>query len=96
MATAQTFVQSEVEDPLPSGRRNVPHASQAWHIAYMAALFEADRSQMNSRIKEAERQILLRERELLGDRSMFTERSALNNALHALHALRSCLGLSES
>jgi hypothetical protein len=96
MATARTFVQSEVEDPLSSRRRNLPHTSQAWHIAYMAALFEADRSQMNFRIKEAERLILRREREVLADRSMVTERSALNNALHALHALRSCLGLSES
>jgi hypothetical protein len=62
----------------------------------MAALFEADRSQMNVRVKEAERLILLRERELLADRCILAERSALNNALHALHALRSCLGLSES
>lgn len=95
MATAQPFVQSEVEDPLHHGRRNVPHASQAWHGAYMAALFESNRSQMDVRIKEAERLILLRERELLADRSIATERSALNNALHALRALRSCLGLSE-
>lgn len=57
----------------------------------MAALFEADRGQMEERIRDAEQFILLRERELLAARAELPEQRALNNALHALHALHTCM-----
>jgi hypothetical protein len=59
----------------------------------MAALFEADRSRIGERIRSAERLIVSRERELFSEPVDLAERRALNNALHALHALRACLGL---
>lgn len=67
--------------------------SQPWHIAYMAALFEADRSRIGNRIKEAEQLILKRERELFSGSADSVEQRHLNSALHALHALRACLDL---
>jgi hypothetical protein len=59
----------------------------------MAALFEADRSRIGERIRNAEQLIVARERELFSKPVEFAELRALNNALHALHALRACLGL---
>ena len=72
---------------------DIPYRRQAWYAAYMAALFEADRKQIRERIKYAERLMVARERELLSQSSDFSERRALNNALHALRALCSCLNL---
>lgn len=57
----------------------------------MAALFEVDRGQIEERIRTAEQLILSRERELLAARAELPEQRALNNALHALRALRACL-----
>jgi hypothetical protein len=57
---------------------------QPWYDAYIAALFESDRGQMDERIRTAKRQ-------LLAARAESAEQRALNNALHALHALRMCL-----
>jgi hypothetical protein len=71
----------------------VAHRSQAWHLEYMAALFETDRTQIGGRIKRAEQLILSRERELFAETADTAERRALNNALHGLHALRNCLGV---
>ncbi len=69
------------------------HRSQPWYSEYMAALFETDRRLMAERIKRAERLVVAREREIhLGEPDP-REQSALTNALHALHALRVCLGL---
>jgi hypothetical protein len=59
----------------------------------MAALFEANRKQMRERISYAEQLILVRERELLVQANDLTEQRALSNALHALHALASCLNV---
>ena len=70
-----------------------PHRQQAWYAAYMAALFEANRKQMRQRISYAEQLILVRERELLVQANDLTEQRALSNALHALHALASCLNV---
>lgn len=67
------------------------HQSQPWYGAYMAALFESDRKHMQERIRYAERLIISRERELLTSLSDTGERRALNNALHALRALGSCM-----
>jgi hypothetical protein len=60
----------------------------------MAALFEADRSKIHDRICHAEQLIRQRERSLFTTPTNdFGEHQALNGALHALRALRSCLGL---
>ena len=68
------------------------HRQQPWYAAYMAALFEPSRDQMSARVRQAEQLIFARERELLGQQPGDEER-ALNNALHALRALASCLNL---
>ena len=78
------------KSPVPSG---VMFRSQPWHIAYMAALFESDRSKISDRIKEAEQLILKRVRELFTGSADPTEQRHLGRALHALHALRACLNL---
>ena len=70
-----------------------PHRQQAWYAAYMAALFEANRKQMRERISHAEQLIQVREQELLMHANDLTEQRALSNALHALHALASCLNV---
>jgi len=59
----------------------------------MAALFESNRKQIRERITYAEQLILVRERELLVQSNDLTEQRALNDALHALHALASCLSV---
>jgi len=64
-----------------------------WRDLYLQALFEADRSRMYSRIVEAERALFRREHELFADSNGRAEREAVVNALNALNALRSCLGL---
>jgi DNA-directed RNA polymerase len=72
---------------------DIPHREQPWYAAYMAALFESNRKQIRERINYAKQLILARERELLANANDPTERRALNNALHALHALASCLNV---
>jgi hypothetical protein len=76
-----------------SGSRDTAHRLQAWHAGYMAALFENDRDALLGRITQAKQLILSRERELLSEKSDLgrSERDALNNALHALEALRACI-----
>lgn len=75
--------------PLP----NSDFSTQPWHAAYMAALFETDRKQMANRITEARHLILRREQELLSAPPNAAEKNALNRAMYALRALRTCLGL---
>jgi len=75
--------------PLP----NTDFSTQPWHAAYMAALFENDRKQMANRITEARHLILRREQELLAAPADPAEQNALNRAMYALRALRTCLGL---
>jgi len=61
---------------------------------YVAALFESDTQQIHSRIEDAEGAIRGRARELFqtaGDN--VDEAEALDDALYALHALRSCLAI---
>ena len=71
----------------------VPHRQHAWYAAYMAALFESNRKQIQERISYAEQLILVRERELVVPANDLTEQRALNHALHALQALASCFDL---
>ncbi len=67
-----------------------------WRDLYLQALFEADRGRMRSRIAEAERALYRREHELFADSNGRAEREAVTNALNALNALRSCLGLEST
>jgi hypothetical protein len=69
------------------------HKTQLWYSEYMGTLFESDRKLIGTRIQHAKLLILKRERELFADGTSSAEQRALNNALHALEALRVCLGL---
>ena len=65
-----------------------------WKDLYVAALFESDTQQVHSRIEDAEGAIRGRARELFhaaGDN--VDEAEALDDALYALNALRSCLAI---
>jgi hypothetical protein len=64
-----------------------------WRDLYMAAIFEADRTQLRARISQAEKALVLRERELFAIADPSSEKQAVNNALNALRALRYCHGL---
>ena len=76
---------------------SVSTGSQNWRELYRAALFEIDEKKLPSRIAEAERALVLRERELFPMSSdNIDEALAVNNALYALHALRSCLDENSS
>ena len=69
------------------------HPSQ-WKELYVAALLEGDVDKVPSLIKDAERAIKERARELFaaaGDN--IQEEEAMDNALYALHALRTCLAV---
>jgi len=70
---------------------NPPRLSAPRRSLYLAALFEADRTRLAIRISEAEKALMLRERELFT--SPTPEQHAVNNALNALRALRNCHGL---
>jgi len=73
---------------------NPPSTAWGWRDSYVAALMEADNGRMTARIADAERVILKRTRELFkasGDN--IQEEEALDDALYALHALRTCLEL---
>lgn len=87
MAVDTTSIPSTVPDEIAA------HRSQAWYTAYHDALFERDRSQVRERIRRAERLIIYRERELYSLQNSLGEQRALDNALHALRALRSCFGV---
>jgi len=63
-----------------------------WRDSYVAALMEVDNDRMTTRIADAERLIVERARELFkasGDN--IQEEEALDDALYALKALKTCL-----
>ena len=65
-----------------------------WRELYKAALFETDKSKLPDRIAEARQAIMVRARELFNAPSdNIEEDQALDDALYALRALQSCLGL---
>lgn len=69
-----------------------PTRAQGWKDLYVAALLEGDVDKIPSLIELAERAIVDRARELFsatGDH--IQEEEALDDALYALHALRTCL-----
>jgi hypothetical protein len=66
-----------------------------WRELYTAALFETDKQKLPARMNEAERRLIQRSRELFampGDN--IEEKHAVDDALYALRALRSCLKLN--
>lgn len=69
-----------------------PNSRFAWHGPYQAALFETERGKIPERIAEAEKAILFRIKELFVVTSDHLEEDlALDDALYALRALRSCV-----
>jgi hypothetical protein len=68
-----------------------PASHFQWRELYRIALFEPDPGRLTADISRAESAIVLRARQLfeeVGDH--FEEEQALDDALYALHALRSC------
>ena len=71
---------------------NLSSLAWGWRNLYVAALMEADNDRMSVRITDAERVLLDRARELFqasGDN--IQEEEALDDALYALRALKTCL-----
>ena len=71
---------------------NLPSRAWAWRELYVAALMEPQNDRISARIADAERVILERARELFkasGDN--IQEEEALDDALYALRALKTCL-----
>lgn len=72
--------------------KNLSSLAWGWRDPYVAALMEADNDRMSVRITDAERVMLERARELFqasGDN--IQEEEALDDALYALRALKTCL-----
>jgi hypothetical protein len=69
----------------------------AWRELYVAALMEANDERMSARIVQAERAILDRARELFNasGNNINEEEQALEDALYAIRALKSCLELHD-
>ena len=93
MGLSATNIHTHAEVHSDASLSPADFTTQPWHVAYMAALFETNRNQMVNRITHAKHLILRRERELFAGPGDRAEKNALNRALHALHALRTCLGL---
>jgi len=69
-----------------------PPYKRVWAQFYKAALFELDSDKVSDRIAEAETALVTRARELFhspGDN--IEEEQAVDDAMYALHALRSAL-----
>ncbi len=64
----------------------------SWRKLYRAALYETDSQKLPLCIAEAERALILRGRELFASPDD-EEAQAIDDALYALRALRSCLKL---
>ena len=67
-----------------------PPKGKPWRELYLAALFEANTAELPDRIADAEKALALRARELFqttGDH--IEEEYAMDDAMYALHALRS-------
>lgn len=65
-----------------------------WKDLYVAALLEGDEKKIPSRIEDAENAIVDRARELFaGQGDPIQEQEGLDDALYALHALKTCLAV---
>jgi hypothetical protein len=69
-------------------------SAQNWRALYRSALFETDRTKLPGRISNAEQAIVARGRQLFGSCTDDMEDEALDDALYALRALKSCLRLN--
>ena len=68
-----------------------------WRELYKAALFETDKAKLPERIAEAETAIVARARQLFAaNTDTIEEDEVLDDALYALRALQSCMGLETS
>lgn len=79
------------ENPMLNAPTSQP---KMWKDLYVAALLEGNRDRVPALIEEAERAIVQRARELFaisGDH--IEEEQAMDDALYALHALKSCLAV---
>ena len=75
-----------------SGRLNTPTTRTClWRDLYRLAIFERERTKIPGRIREAERALMHRERELGMNKQNSAERESVITALNCLHALRTCL-----
>ena len=71
---------------------SVSARTQNWREVYKAALLETDEQRMPLRIAEAEKALIMRERELFSSPGANSEEGqAVDDALYALQALRNCL-----
>jgi hypothetical protein len=71
-----------------------PSQSKDWKDMYVAALLEGDVNRIPLLIAEAEHAIVVRARELFASEGdHIQEEEALDDALYALHALKSCLAI---
>lgn len=67
-------------------------ANRDWKDLYLAALLEGNAERVPGLISDAEKAIVDRARELFGAKGDHVqEEEALDDALYALHALRSCI-----
>jgi hypothetical protein len=65
---------------------------RVWPQVYRAALFELDANKVSDRIAQAETALVERARELFGSAGdNIEEEQAVDDAMYALHALRSAL-----
>ena len=77
-----------------SGR--VTSQAWAWRDVYVSALMEADCAKISERIADAERMIVVRARELfMASGDNIQEEEAMDDALYALRALKTCLELRD-
>jgi HPt (histidine-containing phosphotransfer) domain-containing protein len=68
---------------------------RVWPQVYKAALFELDTNKVSDRIAEAEAALVTRARELFHSaEDNIEEEQAVDDAMYALHALRSALKVS--
>ena len=72
--------------PQPHHARKPPYP---WYEAYLSALFEVEKDSLESRITQAERELVARERQLFRAEGV-EERRAVIAALRALTVLRIC------
>jgi hypothetical protein len=76
---------------MKTGKLGPPH-TRVWAQFYKAALSELDANKVSDRIAEAETALVIRARELFdsaGDN--IEEQQAVDDAMYALHALRSAM-----
>jgi hypothetical protein len=67
---------------------------RGWKDLYVAALLEGDKDKIPSLISNAEHAIITRARELFdAEGDNIQEQEGLDDALYALHALKSCLAI---